>query len=104
MRPSIGCHSRLWWQGKGVAVYKNDNKPEDDRGRGRENDLFSPTHSLPIILHPPTDVWTTGMVSDNSPSNMLKKAIDKGEASKPSHKFNGAEVLIARGQKEWLLV
>ena len=31
----------------------------------------SPTVNRPIILHPATDVWITGIVSDNSDSKTL---------------------------------
>ena len=40
----------------------------------------SPTHILPIMRQPAMEAWTTGMVSDNSPSKTL-----------PSHKHRGVQ-------------
>lgn len=34
--------------------------------------LYSPTHILPMMRQPAMEAWTTGMVSDNSPSNTLQ--------------------------------
>ena len=34
--------------------------------------VHSPTHIDPMILHPAIEVWTTGIVSESSPSNILQ--------------------------------
>lgn len=38
-----------------------------------QNRQNSPTHILPIIRHPAMDAWTTGIVSESSPSKTLQE-------------------------------
>lgn len=57
---------------KGSKCYKDFQEPAEREVCVCVPQHYSPTHILPMMRQPAMDAWTTGMVSDNSPSNTLQ--------------------------------
>lgn len=78
---SLCFKSEIWWINEKRSKLKHKDRRCKEKRLPEELkmhvvcflalELYSPTHILPMMRHPAMDAWTTGMVSDSSPSNTL---------------------------------